>query len=179
MQKMCFCCHPFKRVSFPPFWSGKLGKMNVLGFYTICLPMDPPSDQPLEEMLVFSGEQPRNGVSCFSSSLDCIPFCRLPPLEFVLKLMQGNYGLPENTSKYNPKLSFPTVVVFKARFFCPAVAMVETKSRNPSLCSEDTCSLLGRQENTHETNAEQDKTECNLYICVVLRVTLKACNPYF
>ena len=91
--------------------------MNVLGFYAICCLMEPPSAQPLEKTLIFSGEQPGNGASCFSSSLDFTPFFRLLPIESVLRLRQSNCGLPENTSKNNPKLSFPTIVVFKARFF--------------------------------------------------------------
>lgn len=113
--------------------------MNVLGFYAICRLMEPPSAQPLEKMLIFSGEQPGNDASCFSSSLDFTPFFRLLPIESVLRLRQSNCGHPENTSKNNPKIRFPTTVVFKARFFffCPAIAMVETKNRNPSLCSED------------------------------------------
>ena len=91
--------------------------MNVLGFYAICHMMEPPSAQPLEKTLIFSGEQPGNGASCFSSSLDFTPFFRLLPIESVLRLRQSNCGLPENTSKNNPKLSFPTIVVFKARIF--------------------------------------------------------------
>ena len=142
--------------------------MNVLGFYAICHIMEPPSAQPLEKTLIFSGEQPGNGASCFSSSLDFTPFFRLLPIESVLRLRQSNCGLPENTSKNNPKLSFPTIVVFKARifffFFCPAIAMVETKNRNPSLCSKD---CWGDNKRIPMKETERRAKSCDLYICVV------------
>ena len=140
--------------------------MNVLGFYAICCLMEPPSAQPLEKTLIFSGEQPGNGASCFSSSLDFTPFFRLLPIESVLRLRQSNCGLPENTSKNNPKLSFPTIVVFKARFFffCPAIAMVETKNRNPSLCSED---CWGDNKGIPMKETESRTKQCDLYVCVM------------
>lgn len=147
--------------------------MNVLGFYAICRLMEPPSAQPLEKTLLFSGEQPGNGASCFSSSLDFTPFFRLLPIESVLRLRQSNCGLPENTSKNNPKLSFPTIVVFKARFFffLPSNCYGGNKEQKPQSLF---WRLLGRQQgNTHERNREQNEAVWFVCVCGV-RVTLEA-----
>lgn len=135
---------------FPfPLGSGDPEEVSALAFHTICHPGDLPSGQPLKETLLSSGEQPRtHPVSCFLSSLAFPHVFGLLPLGFVLILMQGNCGLPENTSKYYSRQGFPKIVVLNplARIFCSAVAMVETKNRNPSLCFEGPCSLLQRQD---------------------------------
>ena len=140
--------------------------MNVLGFYAICHLMEPPSAQPLEKMLIFSGEQPGNGASCFSSSLDFTPFFRLLPIESVLRLRQSNCGHPENTSNNNPKLSFPTIVGFKARFFFSFLPSNCYGGNKEQKSQSLFWRLLGRQQgNIHERNSRTK--QCDLYVCVV------------
>ena len=115
--------------------SGNVEETSAPGFYNICSPGDPPRLQPLEKTLIYSRERSRNGVSCFSSSLDFTALCRLLPLEAVLILVQGNCGLSENTSEYNPRLGFPQIVVLNqlARIFCPVVAIGETEQTSQPL----------------------------------------------
>lgn len=176
MQKMCFCFHTFMRVSFISWnWEPQGNECSEILHHQL------PSGTTQQPVPGEDGHRPpgqsRNGTSCFSASLDLIPFCR-PLLEFVLRSMQGNCELPETTSTSNPKLSAPAIVVLKplARFFFPPVfSKVETRSRNHSLCSEDTCSLLGRQEMPVE-EIESRTRQSVMCICVQCMNDIKSCS---
>lgn len=144
MQKMCFFFHPFKRVSFSPWvWEPRGDERS--GISHPLLPSGPPQPAAPGGDAHLLHRTARNVRSCLFTPLSLDSFHRLLSREFVCVSVQGNCGLSENTSKYNPKVGFPQTALLSqwASVLCPALAVAETEQKQQAFALKTLASCRG------------------------------------